>query len=64
MMDELNKRVKNLDTMDIGLIKWSAIVAALIIIKIFPGLLNISYWILIIVLIAVAARPVYKFWKS
>jgi hypothetical protein len=64
MMDELNKRVKNLDAMDIVLTKWAAIFAALIIIKIFPGLLSISYWILFIVLIVLAARPAYKFFKS
>jgi len=63
MFDKLNERVKNLDTLDIGLIKWTAIVAALIIIKIFPQLLGISYVLLFVILIALAARPVYKFWK-
>ncbi len=63
MFEELNKRVKKLDTLDIGLIKWTAIVAALIIIKIFPQLLSINYLILILVLVVLAARPVYRFWK-
>jgi hypothetical protein len=64
MFEELNKRVKNLDALDIGLIKWSVLVFALIVIKMFPQLLNIGYLLLIIVVIALAARPAYKFWKQ
>ena len=64
MLDELNKRAKNLDALDIGLIKWSVLFFALIIIKMFPQLLHIGYLILIVIVIALAARPVYKFWKQ
>lgn len=63
MLEELDKRVKNLDTLDITLIKWAAVVAGVIIIKIFPQLLNIGYIILLVVLVALAARPAYRFWK-
>jgi hypothetical protein len=64
MLDEINKRVKNLDALDIGLIKWSVLFFALIVIKMFPQLLHIGYLILIIIVIALAARPVYRFWKQ
>jgi hypothetical protein len=64
MFDEINKRVKNLDALDIGLIKWSVLFFALIVIKMFPQLLHIGYLILIIIVIALAARPVYRFWKQ
>ncbi len=62
-MNDLDKRVKNLDTLDIALIKWSALVACVIILKLFPQLLHISFLLLIVILVAVAARPVYRFWS-
>jgi len=64
MFDEINKRVKNLDALDIGLIKWSVLFFALIVIKVFPQLLHVRYLILIIIVIALAARPAYRFWKQ
>lgn len=63
MFEELDKRVKKLDTLDIALTKWAAVVAGVIIIKLLPQLLNISYLLLIVGLIALAARPMYKFWS-
>ena len=64
MFDEINKRVKIFDGLDIGLIKWSVLVFALIVIKMFPQLLHIRYLILIVIVIALAARPAYRFWKQ
>jgi hypothetical protein len=64
MWNDLEKRVKNLDTLDIALTKWAALVAGIIIVKLFPGLLNISWLLLIVILIAVAARPMYDFWSK
>jgi hypothetical protein len=61
MFDELNKRVKNLDVLDIALTKWAAVVAGIILIKLFPSLLGISYTLLFIALIALAAKPCYDF---
>jgi hypothetical protein len=63
MFEELDKRVKKLDALDMALVKWAAFVAAVIIIKLIPQLLNISYLLLLIILIALAARPAYKFWS-
>ena len=59
----LDKRVKNLDTLDIGLIKWAAVLAGVIIIKLFPQLLDVSYLILIVAILVLAARPMYRFWS-
>ena len=57
----LDKRVKNLDTLDIGLIKWSVLVGGVIIIKLFPQLIDINYLVLIVALAVLAIRPVYRF---
>ena len=62
-VESLDKRVKNLDTLDIGLIKWSVLVGGIIIIKLFPQLIDINYLVLIVALIALAARPVYRFFS-
>lgn len=61
MFEDLTNKMKKLDVTDLALIKWSAVVAGIIIIKLIPQLLQISYLVLIIVLIALAAKPVYKF---
>lgn len=61
MLEDLDKKVKNLDTLDIALTKWAAIVAGIILIKLFPQLLNIGWLVLIIILVALAARPAYRF---
>ena len=62
MFDKMNARLKNLNVVDIGLVKWSAFFTAIIIVKIFPQLLNISYAVLIVLTLACAARPFYRFW--
>ncbi len=62
MFEKLNERIKKLNVIDIGLTKWSVFFATIIIVKIFPQLLNISYLILIILVLALAARPVYVIW--
>ena len=59
----LDKRVKNLDTLDIALTKWAVLAGGIIIIKLFPQLLDVNYLILIVLLVALAARPFYRFWS-
>jgi len=62
MFEKLNERVKRLTAVDIGLVKWSVVFATIIIVKLFPQLLGIKYWMLIILMIACSAKPFYKFW--
>jgi hypothetical protein len=62
MFEKMNERLKNLTVVDIGLVKWSAFLAAIIIVKLFPQLMKINYGILILLMIACGARPLYKFW--
>ena len=59
----MDKRVKNLDTLDIALTKWAVLVGGIIIIKLFPQLLDISFLVLIVALVALAVRPFYRFWS-
>ncbi len=62
MFAKLNERVKKLTVIDIGLVKWTVLFATIIIVKLFPQLLNIGYPVLIVLMIACAIKPCYKFW--
>ena len=62
MFEKLNEKVKRLTVSDIGLIKWAVLFATIIIVKLFPRLLNINFPILAVLMIACSAKPFYKFW--
>jgi len=62
MLEKMNERIKKLTVVDIGLTKWSVFFATIIIVKIFPQLLNIGDPILIILMLVLAAKPLYVVW--
>ena len=62
MFENWNERIKRMTVMDIGLVKFTAFFFAIITVKFFPQLLKINYAILIVLVIASGARPLYKFW--
>ncbi len=62
MFEKWNERVKKLNFIDIKLIKWGVFFATIIIVKIFPQLLRIDYWVLIVLVILCSARPFYRVW--
>lgn len=62
MFEKLNQRVKKLGVIDISLIKWSVFFGTVIIIKLFPQLSQISYSILIVLMVICMLKPVYRFW--
>ncbi len=62
MIKYMNERLKRLTFWDIALVKWSVLFATIIIVKFFPQLLDISYPILIILMVACMARPIYNIW--
>ena len=51
MFEKLNERVKKLTVIDIKLIKWAVLFATIIIVKLFPKLLEIGYPVLIILML-------------
>jgi hypothetical protein len=62
MFEKMNERIKKLTLIDIGMIKWSVFFATIIVVKAFPQLLNIGYPVLIILMLALAAKSVHKIW--
>lgn len=62
MFERWNERVKKLNFVDVKLIKWSVFFATIAIVKFFPQLLKINYWVLILLMVSCAVKPLYKFW--
>ncbi|MDD5680271.1 MAG: hypothetical protein PHI59_03410 [Candidatus Omnitrophica bacterium] len=62
MMDFINAKIKKLTVVDIGLVKLSVFFFTIIIVKLIPRLLNISYLALVILLLAAASVPMYGIW--
>jgi len=62
IFEKLNNKIKTLNVIDIGLVKWSVLFATIIIVKLFPQILKIDYRILIILMVVCSARPFCKIW--
>ncbi len=62
MIRMLNEKIKKMTVVDISLVKLSAFCFAIIMAKLFPALLDISYPVLIVLVLALGARPLYKTW--
>ena len=62
MMKYLNERIKTMTVWDMALVKWSVFFATIIIVKFFPQLLSINYAILLVLMVACMAKPIYKIW--
>lgn len=62
MFEKFNQRAKRLTFVDIKLIKWAVFFATIIIVKLFPQLLRIDYWVLVLLVVACSVKPAYRFW--
>ncbi|MDD5422297.1 MAG: hypothetical protein WC592_04940 [Candidatus Omnitrophota bacterium] len=64
MLEKMNERIKKLTVWDIGLTKAAVFFFTIIIVKIFPQLLNIGYPVLIVLVLLAGAKPLYAFWMK
>jgi hypothetical protein len=66
-LKNLNKKIKNLDVLDIGLTKISVAASILFVITIWPAamswVVSVNPWYFLIVGLILAIRPVYKMFK-
>ena len=64
MIKYLNKRIKRMDALDIGLIKWSVAVFVLFLITIWPASMtwvnSVNPWYFLIAFVIFAIRPFYR----
>lgn len=64
MFSKMNERIKKITVIDIGLTKLAVLFMTIIIVKLFPQLLNIGYPVLIILALACGTKPLYNFWMK
>ncbi len=60
----LDSKIKKMDWLDVGLIKWSCIAFGVMLVILFPGLSEINIWWVITVIIILALRPLYRVYFS
>ncbi len=53
-------KVKKLDYLDLGLIKWSCIAFGIILAILIPTLTEINIWWVVAIAVLVAIRPIYR----
>lgn len=56
----LNSKIKKMDWLDIGLVKWSCIAFGVLLVILFPSLLEINVWLVVAVVVILALRPFYR----
>ncbi len=56
----LDSKVKKMDWLDVGLIKWSCIGFGLLLAILIPWLTEMNIWWIIIIIIVLAMRPLYR----
>lgn len=55
-----DSKVKKMDGLDVGLIKWSCIAFGIIIVILFPTIAEVNVWWFIGISIILAIRPLYR----
>ena len=61
-LEDMTRRARKLDIIDIKLAQATSMFFALIIAKLIPGIMNLSILWFIVLLILCAIKPVYVFW--
>jgi hypothetical protein len=62
LFEELDRRVRKFSFIDVKLAQGAAMFFALIIAKIIPGIMDLSIWWFIVLLVICAIKPFYLFW--
>ena len=66
MLKNFDKKVKQLDSVDIGLIKLTVVLAVLFIITIWPAAMtwvqSVNPWYFLIAAVIAGIRPFYRYW--
>jgi hypothetical protein len=61
-LEDMNRRVKKFDLVDVKLAQGAAMFVALIIAKIIPDIMDLSIWWFAALLVVCAIKPFYVFW--
>jgi hypothetical protein len=63
-IEMLNKKLKNMDIFDVSLTKLAVFFMTLFLVKVFPELLALDWYVYIIIGIVFAIRPMYHYLKK
>jgi len=63
LLEDLNRRVRKFDFVDVKLAQFCAFFLAFVIAKIIPDIMNLSIWWFIVLLVLCAIKPFCVFWN-
>lgn len=61
-LEDMTRRVRRFDIIDVKLAQGAAMFFALIIAKLIPQIMSINVWWFVALLVACAIKPFYVFW--
>ncbi len=62
LLEDMTRRVKKFDIIDVKLAQGAAMFFALVIVKLIPDIMDLSIWWFVVLLVICAIKPVYVFW--
>ncbi|HPM86234.1 MAG: hypothetical protein PHY04_03925 [Candidatus ainarchaeum sp.] len=64
LVDWLNKKHKKTDIWDTGFTKWSVFFFTLMVVKFWPVLLSLEWYVYLVLFLLLAIRPMYHMFLS
>ena len=58
---DLNKNVRNLDAIDYGEVKWASVIFGILLVKFFPIVATLPWYMYVILFILLIIRPAKHF---
>ncbi len=56
----MDSKVKKMDWLDVGMVKWSCIAFGVLLVMLFPALLDINIYYVLALAVVLAIRPAYR----
>ena len=63
LFEDMNRRVKKFDIVDVKLAQSCAFFFALVIAKLIPDIMDINIWFFVVLLVVCAIKPFCVFWS-
>lgn len=61
-IDKMNEKAKKMTGWDVASLKMAVLFFAFILVKVWPGLLTIPYWVLIALTVLFSLKPCHAVW--
>lgn len=62
LLEDMDKRVKKFDLVDVKLAQVTAMFGALILAKLIPVIMDINIWLFVVLFVVCAIKPFCVFW--